>query len=87
VLTDDQRHVEEVSETMKHIGLMGGLSPESTVSYYQLICAGFNKQAGGLSFPTITVRSVNLQQLVDLFNADRWNSWAHTFCNGRSPTA
>lgn len=61
---------------MKHIGLIGGLSPESTVSYYQLICAGFNKQAGGLNFPTITIRSVNLQQLVELFNADRWDEVA-----------
>jgi aspartate racemase len=62
---------------MKHIGIIGGLSPESTVSYYQLICAGFNKQAGGLNFPTITIRSVNLQQLVDLFNADRWDEVAN----------
>lgn len=62
---------------MKHIGLIGGLSPESTVSYYQLICAGFNKQAGGLNFPTITIRSVNLQQLVELFNADRWDEAAN----------
>lgn len=61
---------------MKHIGLIGGLSPESTVSYYQLICGEFNKRAGGLHFPTITIRSIDLQQMVDLFNANRWDEVA-----------
>lgn len=61
---------------MKHIGLIGGLSPESTVSYYQLLCRRFNERAGGLRFPTLTLRSLDLQQMVELFAADRWNEVA-----------
>jgi aspartate racemase len=60
----------------KHIGLIGGLSPESTVEYYKLICAGFNKKMGKLNFPTITLRSLNLQKVLDFFKADQWDKVA-----------
>ncbi|MEK6900001.1 MAG: amino acid racemase [Nanoarchaeota archaeon] len=60
----------------KHIGIVGGLSPASTVEYYKLICSEFNKKAGGLNFPEISLRSVNLQKVVDLFSANRWDEMA-----------
>jgi len=59
---------------MKHIGLIGGLSPESTIEYYKIICATFNRKHGGLNFPQITIRSVNLQEM--LFNANQWDKVA-----------
>lgn len=61
---------------MKHIGIIGGLSPESTVEYYRIICREFNKQAGKLNFPRITIRSLNLQELVGLFGKNRWDEVA-----------
>ncbi len=61
---------------MKHIGLIGGLSPESTIEYYKIICAAFNRKHGGLNFPPITIRSVNLQEMLDLFNANQWDKVA-----------
>lgn len=60
----------------KHIGLIGGLSPESTAEYYKLICAGFNRAAGGLNFPLVTIRSMNLQDMLDLFVAGQWDEVA-----------
>lgn len=61
---------------MKHIGIVGGLSPESTSEYYKLICEEYNKITGGWNFPQITIRSLNLQEIADLFMADRWDDMA-----------
>ncbi|HWL54139.1 MAG TPA: amino acid racemase [Chthoniobacteraceae bacterium] len=61
---------------MKRIGLIGGLSPESTVHYYQIICREFNREEGGLHFPEMTLESLNLQQLVTLFEKNDWDGVA-----------
>lgn len=61
---------------MKKIGLIGGLSPESTVHYYQTLCRDHNRVAGGLNFPEITLVSLNLQKLVDLFGKNDWDAVA-----------
>ena len=36
---------------MKRIGLIGGLSPESTVHYYKFLCREYNARVGDLNFP------------------------------------
>jgi len=61
---------------MKRIGLIGGLSPESTVHYYQILCREYNREQGGLNFPEITLESLNLQQLVTLFAKNDWDGVA-----------
>ena len=61
---------------MKRIGLIGGLSPESTVHYYQILCREYNREQGGLNFPEITLESLNLQQLVTLFANNDWDGVA-----------
>ncbi len=61
---------------MKRIGLIGGLSPESTVHYYQILCREYNRELGGLNFPEITLESLNLQQLVTLFEKNDWDGVA-----------
>lgn len=61
---------------MEHIGIVGGLSPESTIEYYRLICEEYNKRTGGWNFPQITIRSLNLQEIADLFMADKWDDMA-----------
>ncbi|MBU3666614.1 MAG: amino acid racemase [Chthoniobacterales bacterium] len=61
---------------MKRIGLIGGLSPESTVHYYQRICRSHNRKCGGLIFPEITIESLNLQELVGLFGKNDWDGVA-----------
>jgi len=61
---------------MKRIGLIGGLSPESTVHYYQTLCREHNREFGGLNFPEISLESLNLQQLVTLFEKNDWDGVA-----------
>jgi len=61
---------------MRRIGLIGGLSPESTVHYYQRLCTEYNRIYGGLNFPPITLESLNLQILFDLFAKNDWDGVA-----------
>lgn len=67
---------------MKHIGLIGGLSPESTIEYYKIICTEFNRRLGGLNFPKVTIRSVNLQEMLDLFKGNQWDKVADRMVAG-----
>ena len=61
---------------MKKIGLVGGLSPESTAHYYEIICREYNRKFGGLNFPEMTIESLNLQTLVERFNVNDWSGVA-----------
>jgi aspartate racemase len=61
---------------VKKIGLVGGLSPESTAHYYELICRKYNRQFGELNFPDLTIESLNLQKLVRLFDVNDWHGVA-----------
>lgn len=61
---------------MKTIGLIGGLSPESTVHYYQNLCREYNRRFGELNFPEISIQSLNLQKLVGLFETNDWDAVA-----------
>jgi aspartate racemase len=57
---------------MKHIGIIGGLSPESTAEYYITICNEFNSRVGGLHFPRMTIASMDLQQVADMQEVGDW---------------
>jgi aspartate racemase len=48
---------------MKTIGLIGGMSWESTVSYYQLINQGVKQQLGGLHSAKIVLVSVDFAEI------------------------
>ena len=61
---------------MKKIGMVGGLSPESTAHYYEIICREYNRKCGGLNFPEMTIESLNLQTLVERFNVNDWGGVA-----------
>lgn len=61
---------------MKRIGLIGGLSPESTVHYYEILCRDYNRRFGELNFPEITLQSLNLQKLVPHFEQNQWDDVA-----------
>ena len=45
---------------MKTIGLIGGMSWESTVTYYQIINAAVNRELGGLHSAKILMYSLDL---------------------------
>jgi aspartate racemase len=54
----------------KTIGMIGGLSPESTIIYYEHITRGFYKRTG--HYPDIVIRSVDLTDYTAWFSAGDW---------------
>jgi aspartate racemase len=57
---------------MKTIGLIGGMSWESTVSYYRLINEGVREALGGLHSAEILMRSVDFGPVEELQREQRW---------------
>jgi aspartate racemase len=57
----------------KKIGIIGGLSPESTVSYYLNITRKYVEQFGNYSYPEIIIYSVNLENYHVWRNENRWD--------------
>ena len=54
---------------MKTLGMVGGIGPESTIDYYHSLVARYRDRVRDGSYPAIIINSVNLQRLVDGFNA------------------
>lgn len=57
---------------MKTIGIIGGLGPEATVDYYKRITSFFHEYNRSLSTPEIIIYSIDLAELFELVEAERW---------------
>jgi aspartate racemase len=60
----------------KRIGLLGGLTPESTVLYYRYITSEYTRRFGDYGFPEILIHSVTFQEFMDWARADAWDAAA-----------
>ncbi len=61
---------------MKTIGLLGGMSWESTVPYYRVINETVGERLGGLHSARVVLYSVEFQEIERLQHADRWDDTA-----------
>ncbi len=61
---------------MKRIGILGGVSPESTVSYYLRITREYTRRFGDYGYPEIVIYSVSFQQYVDWQKTGNWDAMA-----------
>lgn len=61
---------------MKTIGLLGGMSWESTQGYYRAINEGIRKKLGGLHSAKIAMYSVDFDPIEKLQHADDWQGTA-----------
>jgi len=66
---------------MKTIGLIGGMSWESTVSYYQLINLGVKDRLGGFHSAKISLFSVDFAEIEALQHAGQWAETATILCD------
>jgi aspartate racemase len=57
---------------MRTIGLIGGLSPQSTAHYYEWINDGVRERLGGLNGASMIIASVNQQEITDLREEGNW---------------
>ncbi|GIU53235.1 aspartate/glutamate racemase family protein [Shewanella sp. KT0246] len=62
---------------MKTIGMLGGMSWESTASYYKALNEGINQQLGGLHSAKIVMFSVDFDEIEKLQHRDDWKGAAN----------
>ena len=60
------------AKVMKTIGLLGGMSWESTVSYYTRLNELINEQLGGLHSAKIKLASVDFEEIEHCQKKDQW---------------
>ncbi len=61
---------------MESIGIVGGMSPESTVSYYLNIVRLHQAAFGDHSYPRIVISSVSFQHYIEMQHAGEWDAIA-----------
>lgn len=57
----------------KTIGILGGVSPESTITYYEHIVRTYCKRFGDHSYPEILIYSVSFQTIMDWQREKMWD--------------
>jgi len=57
----------------KTIGILGGMSPESTAEYYKYITHTYTEQYGDHAYPEIIIYSMSFQPYIDWPKEDRWD--------------
>lgn len=60
----------------KTIGILGGMSPESTVEYYRHITRRYTERFGDHGYPEIVIYSVSFQPYINWPEAGRWDQVA-----------
>ena len=71
-----------VSRVHKRIGILGGLSPESTVSYYEYIFRRYEELHGDLAYPEMVICDVSFQRFADWMREDDWESITEALVEG-----
>lgn len=61
---------------MRKIGLIGGMSFESSAVYYRLVNEAVRKRRGKLHSAEVLLHSVDFQEIVDLQRAGHWDDAA-----------
>ena len=65
-----------LGEEMKTIGLIGGMSWESTVTYYQVINESIKEKLGGFHSAKCLLYSVDFQEIEECLSSDNWERGA-----------
>ena len=69
---------------MKTIGLLGGMSWQTTADYYRLINERTQKTRGGQHSAKIALCSLDFDEIVEKMLAERWEDVLETLCEGVS---
>lgn len=57
----------------KRIGILGGMSPESTIAYYEIITRTYTERHGDYAYPEVLIHSMSFQPYIDWSNQGRWD--------------
>ena len=69
----DNHRTTDLEKKMKTIGLVGGMSWESTLEYYRIINEGVKEKAGGFHSAKIVLYSVDFQEVESRQHQGRWD--------------
>lgn len=61
---------------MKRIGILGGMSPESTIVYYEKIINQYMEKFQDHGYPEVLIFSVSFQHYIEMQEADQWAEMA-----------
>ena len=61
---------------MKKIGIIGGMSWESTIEYYRIINSEINKRLGGVHSASMFIESYDFQEIEELQHKGEWTKMA-----------
>lgn len=67
---------------MKRIGIIGGLSAESTTHFYSALTREYTERFNRPDYPEIVLFSVRFQTLMDWVNAGEWDKFTDTIVDG-----
>jgi aspartate racemase len=67
--------IQEMS-TMKCLGIIGGIGPESTIEYYRAIIAAFRQGKPDADYPSIIINSISVKKLLELVGANQLEALA-----------
>jgi aspartate racemase len=56
--------------SMKTIGIIGGIGPESTIEYYRSIMAEYAERVPDGSYPSVVINSIDLKKLLEFIAAN-----------------
>ena len=57
---------------MKKIGIIGGLSAESSIEYYKILVKEYHKIKGGAASPLLIIDSLDLEAVTNLVAEGKW---------------
>ena len=66
---------------MKTIGLIGGLSWESTALYYKMINQNIKERLGGLNSAKLLLTSLNFHEVQSLAAQNQWDRVGEVLCH------
>ena len=66
----------------KKIGILGGMTPESTVTYYQHIFKRYHELFGDLDYPETIIYDVSFQRFSDWMGVEDWESIEEALLSG-----
>jgi aspartate racemase len=66
----------------KTVGILGGVSPESTITYYEHIVRTYRERFGDHSYPEILIYSVSFQTIMDWQRKEMWDRIEKLLTNG-----
>ena len=58
-------------DTMKKLGILGGMGPESTLVYYKEITEKFSKRDPNGYFPALSIETVNMYEMLGYCKAGK----------------